>query len=188
MRALLTAIALFTSGVTPTEALKARDAEIRAALPPKGQEATATERAKLEKIITRTIDMRAMAEAALGERWKKMTEKQRSRLLGAFEKRFRSAGSDQVDSLRNTKIDYQAEEEAGSVVKVPTSVTVQDEPTQIVYSMRRDKDGWRIVDIAVDGVSTVENYRSSFGRVIAKEGVDGLIQRLERGPSGSRKS
>ncbi len=184
MRALLTAIALLTTAGAPTEALKARDAEIRAALPPSGREASAAERAKVERIITRTVDLRAMAEAALGERWKKMTEKQRKRLIGAFEKRFRSAGSDQLDSFRDTKIEYQPEEQAGGAVKVPTRVVVQGEPTQIVYTMRQEKEGWRIVDISVDGVSTVENYRSSFGRVIAKEGVDGLIQRLERGPTG----
>ncbi len=184
MRALLTAMALFTSAGAPTEALRARDAEIRAALPPPGREATAGERAKLEKIITRTIDMRGMAEAALGERWKKMTEKQRKRLIGAFERRFRAAGTDQLDSFRDTKIDYEPEEQASGGVKVPTRVMVQGEPTQIVYTMRQQKEGWRIVDISVDGVSTVENYRSSFGRVIAKEGVDGLIQRLEKGPTG----
>ena len=50
--------------------------------------------------------------------------------------------------------------------------------------MRQGKEGWRIVDITVDGVSTVENYRSSFNRVIAKDGVEGLIQRLEKGPTG----
>jgi ABC-type transporter MlaC component len=36
-------------------------------------------------------------------------------------------------------------------------------------------------DVVVDGVSTVENYRSSFNRVISKEGVDGLIKKLEKG-------
>jgi phospholipid transport system substrate-binding protein len=185
MRALLTAIALLAAAGSPTEALKARDAEIRAALPPPGREASAAERARVEKIVTRTVDLRAMAEAALGERWKKMTEKQRKRLVGAFEKRFRQAyGSDRLDSLRTTKIEYQPEQEGDGGVKVPTRVVVEGEPTQIIYTMRQERDGWRIVDIAVDGVSTVENYRSSFGRVIAKEGVDGLIQRLEKGPTG----
>jgi hypothetical protein len=34
------------------------------------------------------------------------------------------------------------------------------------------------VDIVVDDVSTVENYRSSFNRIIKKEGMDGCIARL----------
>ena len=66
-------------------------------------------------------------------------------------------------------------------MQVPTRVVVKGEPTDIAYRMRRSPGSWRIVDIIVDGVSTVENYRSSFPRVIQKEGVDGLIHRLERG-------
>jgi phospholipid transport system substrate-binding protein len=50
--------------------------------------------------------------------------------------------------------------------------------------MKRASQGWRIVDIVVDGVSTVQNYRSSFSRIIQKEGIDGLIKRLERGSAG----
>jgi phospholipid transport system substrate-binding protein len=185
MRALLTALALVAAGGSPTETLKARDAEIRAALPPEGRVATAAERTKLEKIVTRTIDLRGMAEEALGERWQKMTEKQRKRLTDAFESRFRKAyGSDKLDSLRSTEIEYQPERPANDAVQVPTRVVVEGEPTQIVYTMRQGKEGWRIVDITVDGVSTVENYRSSFNRVIAKDGVEGLIQKLEKGPTG----
>ena len=47
--------------------------------------------------------------------------------------------------------------------------------------MRRSAGDWRIVDIVVDDVSTVDNYRSSFGRIIKKEGMDGLINRLNKG-------
>jgi phospholipid transport system substrate-binding protein len=59
-------------------------------------------------------------------------------------------------------------------------VVVKGEPTEISYTMRHQKDGWRIVDITVDGVSTVANYRSSFARVISKDGVEGLIRKLEK--------
>ncbi len=195
MRAQLTAIALLVSvnaaaqaSITPTEILKARDSEIRASLPPTGRQPTAAERTRIEKIITRTIDLRAMVESAMAERWEKLTEKQRKRIIGAFERRFREAGADRLDGYRSTQVEYRPEEPDDAAIKVPTRVVVKGEPTDIIYTMRREKDGWRIVDITVDGVSTVENYRSSFRRVIAKEGVDGLIQRLEKGPAGSRKS
>lgn len=185
MRALLTTLVILAGGGSPTEALKARDAEIRAILPPTGREATTAERTKIEKIVTRFVDLRTMAQEALGERWQKMTEKQRKRLVAAFENRFRKAySSDKLGSLRSTEIEYQPERPADEAVQVPTRVTVDGEPTQIVYTMRQGKEGWRIVDITVDGVSTVENYRSSFNRVIAKDGVEGLIQRLEKGPTG----
>ncbi len=169
-----------------TNAVKERDAEIRAALPPEGAEVTPETRKKIEAIVTRAIDLRGMAEAALGPRWNTMTESQRKRLLAAFEARFRALSGSELDGYRTTKVEYRPEVDAGDgVVKVPTQVVVKGEPTEITYALRQDKGGWRIVDIVVDGVSTVENYRSSFSRVIAKDGVEGLIRKLEKGASAT---
>ncbi len=183
MRAAVILVALVLgAGEGPTETLRARDAEIRGALPSKGSAVTSEARRRIERIVTRAVDLRAMAEASLGARWKAMSEKQRKRLLAAFESRFRQTSGSELDTYRSTEIEYRPEAEVGQgLVKVPTRVVVKGEPTEITYTMRREAAGWRIVDITVDGVSTVENYRSSFARVITKEGVDGLIQRLERG-------
>jgi len=166
-----------------TDALKERDAEIRAALPERG-EPTPEARKKIESIITRTVDLEGMLQQALGARWKETAPKQRQRLVAAFEKRFRNLSGKELDSYRSTQVEYLPEKEEGGAVTVPTKVVVQGEPTEIAYAMKQEKGGWRIVDIVVDGVSTVQNYRSSFNRVIQKEGVEGLIKRLEKGAVG----
>ncbi|HTT69837.1 MAG TPA: ABC transporter substrate-binding protein [Anaeromyxobacteraceae bacterium] len=171
---------------TATEALRARDAEIRAALPPAGSEVTPATRKRVENIITRIVDVHAMVESAMAARWKQITEAQRKRLVTAFENRFRSTSGSEFDTYRSTEVAYEPEKvEAGRVV-VPTRVVVKGEPTDITYAMRQEGGAWRIVDIVIDGVSTVDNYRSSFARVISKEGVEGLIARLEKGPSTGR--
>ncbi|BDG10371.1 MlaC/ttg2D family ABC transporter substrate-binding protein [Anaeromyxobacter paludicola] len=181
--ALALLLAVAAAPGSATEALQARAAEVRAELPPKGEAITPAVRAKLEKLLTRTVDLRAMAKAALGHNWDKMTESQRKRLIGAFEKRFRSATTGDVEGYRSTEIAYKPEEKAGEdVVKVPTEMTIQGEPTEISYAMRKGSEGWRIEDIVVDGVSTVANYRSSFARIINKDGVEALISKLEKGP------
>jgi phospholipid transport system substrate-binding protein len=182
--ALLSGRAL-AAGESATQALQARDAEIRAALPPQGAEVSPQVRKRLEAIVTRAVDLRAMVEASMGKHWATTPEKQRKRLIAAFENRFRSTSGKEFDTYRSTQLEYRPEvDEGGAVVQVPTKVVVKGEPTEIAYRMRRGASGWRIVDIVVDSVSTVENYRSSFARVIQKEGVEGLIRRLERGSAG----
>ncbi len=167
-----------------TEALQQRAAEVRAELPAKGEPITPPVRAKLEKLLTKTVDLRGMVKAALGPHWDKMTESQRRRMVGAFEKRFRSATTGDVEGYRSTELAYKPEERSGEFVKVPTEMVIQGEPTEVSYAMRKGPEGWRIEDIIVDGVSTVANYRSSFARVIQKDGVEALIARLEKGPQG----
>jgi len=184
------ALALLSGGAlaaeqSATEALQARDAEIRAALPPPGAEVSPQVRKRLEAIVTRAVDLRAMVQAAMGKYWATTPEKQRKRLVAAFENRFRSTSGKEFDTYRSTQIEYRPEvAEGGGVVQVPTKVVVKSEPTEIAYRLRQGAGGWRIIDLVVDGVSTVENYRSSFARVIQKEGVEGLIRRLERGSAG----
>ena len=172
-----------------TETLKARDAEIREALPPAGDAITPEIRRKLETILTQAVDLRAMVQAAMGKHWAEASEKQRRRLTSAFENRFRKASGGELDSYRSTQIEYRPEvAQSDETVLVPTKVAVKGEPTAIDYTLRRETAGWRIVDIAVDGVSTVENYRSSFSRLIAKEGIDGLIEKLEKAGPGPKAS
>jgi len=38
---------------------------------------------------------------------------------------------------------------------------------------------WKVFDVALDGVSLVRNYRSSFRSELARHGIDGLIASIE---------
>jgi phospholipid transport system substrate-binding protein len=52
------------------------------------------------------------------------------------------------------------------------------QPVPIDYQMHKTPEGWKIYDIAVEGISLVLTYRSEFDQVVKQEGVDGLIKRL----------
>jgi phospholipid transport system substrate-binding protein len=166
--------------VSATEALKARDAEIRAALPPKGQPVTPPVRQKIEVILTKLVDLEGMAKATLGKHWDTQTPVKQKEFLDTFLSSFRSALSGDLDAYRRSATTFEAEQSANGSVRVPTMLVIKDEPTEVVYTMKKDDSGWRILDITIDGVSTIENYRSSFGRIIQKEGFDALIQRLRK--------
>src|SRR5512138_425188 len=141
-----------SAGDGASDALQARAEEIRAVLPPKGTEMTPAQRKKVESLVTKTIDLRAMLQSALGPRWNQLTEKQRKRMQAAFETRFRATTTGDLDPYRSTQIEYRPEVESGDgVVNVPTRVVVKGEPTDITYAMKEGKDGWRIVDIIIDG-------------------------------------
>jgi len=183
LKTLLLILALGTADAgSATATLKARDAEIRAALPAKGQTLSPAARQKMETILTRAVDLEGVARSALGKNWDEATPAQRKKFMDAFKQRFRKATADEfTDDYRGTEVKYLPEQPDGDAVKVPTEVVIKGEPTRIDYVMRRQGSEWRITDIIVDDVSTVENYRSSFGRIIKKEGMNGLIARLNKG-------
>jgi len=181
MRPAIALVLTLAAGGTATEALRERDAEIRAALPPAGQELSEAERRRIETIVARIVDTHEMLESALSTRWVTLTEDERQRLLVAFERRFRALGASELDSLREARIEYLPERSRGPLLVVPTRVRVREKTNEVNYTMRETASGWRIVDMVIDDVSMVDNYRTSFARIIRRESVEALIHRLEGG-------
>ena len=44
--------------------------------------------------------------------------------------------------------------------------------------MHTSGGNWKVIDIAIDGVSLVGTYRGEFGSEIRKNGLDSLIRKL----------
>ena len=52
-------------------------------------------------------------------------------------------------------------------------------PLTRMQEQRKTPEGWKIFDIAVEGVSLVLTYRAEFESITRTSGVDGLIKRLQ---------
>jgi phospholipid transport system substrate-binding protein len=163
-----------------TDILKARDAEIRKSLPAAG-DLTASARNELQDAVMKIVDTEAMAKASLGKTWETESKPEQKRFLKVFDSRLRQAVTQEVDFFNASQIDYQPEKQVPAGTEVPTQMTAKGDVTQVDYVLKKVGSAWRIIDIIVDGVSTTQNYRSSFGKVIAKEGWNGLIARLAKG-------
>jgi ABC-type transporter MlaC component len=116
--------------------------------------------------------------------------------VSAFSAFFKKASEGEIDSFRNSTITYDKETAAGDDVQVSTTLTTyradagagatdasgggsgSGEPTPVVYTLRQEGTKFKIVDITIDGASTVEGYRSSFGKIFDKDGIDGVIAKL----------
>ena len=48
----------------------------------------------------------------------------------------------------------------------------------IDYKMATTPGGWKIYDVAIDGVSLVTKYRDSFAEQVRTGGIDGLVKML----------
>ena len=171
---------LATAPQSATDILKARDAQIRKTLPASG-DLTPSARDQLQDAVMKIVDTEAMAKASLGKTWESESPAEQKRFLKVFDRRLRQAVTQEVDFFNSSQIDYKAELQTSEGTQVPTEMTVKGDVTKVDYVLRRIGSGWRIVDIVVDGVSTTANYRTSFGKVIAKEGWNGLIARLSKG-------
>ena len=54
-----------------------------------------------------------------------------------------------------------------------------EEPLRLDWRVRQTGRGLKVIDIAAEGVSMLTTKRSEFTSLVAREGVDALIGRLE---------
>lgn len=141
--------------------------------------------AEVEKLINAVIlpnfDFTQMSRWTLGKAWKTIpTEKQelftdqfRTMLVGTY--------ATALIEFDNQKIDVKPAitSKNPKLVFVPTVITQANaDPLEIRYMMMDGAEGWKVVDIAIGGVSLIKNYRASYAAQIRKEGVDALIEKL----------
>ena len=46
--------------------------------------------------------------------------------------------------------------------------------------MKRKSADWYAYDVMIEGVSLVNNYRNSFSEIVKKDGIEGLLEDVQR--------
>lgn len=122
-----------------------------------------------------------MAQLAVGRHWSKASPAQQQVLVKEFRTLLVRTYSSSLTSYRDQRIDYRPAKLAPGDTDVTVKTVVNQpggQPIPIEYSLEKGADGWKVYDVAVDSVSLVTNYRSSFSQEIQSRGVEGLIKTL----------
>ncbi len=173
-----------TNDLAPDELVKNTTQEVISVIK-QDKDIQAGDRAKIyalveEKVLTH-FDFRRMSQLAMGKNWRQATPEQQEALIKEFRSLLvrtyavsLSQYRDQKIEVKPTKLDADAKD---ATVK---SVFLQNgrEPVTVDYVMYKLPTGWKVFNITVEGVSLVENYRSTFNEQVRKSGVDGLIKTL----------
>jgi phospholipid transport system substrate-binding protein len=139
----------------------------------------AKRRAAIKEIIGRNFDFDRMAEGALRSRWNTLDEKQRTQFKGLFRDLFQDSYTRLVlNFLKQEKILYTDEEVRQDGAMVKTVILRTQEQIPVDYFLAPAKQGWRVHDVKIDGVSIVENYQRSFARVIKRESYSALLEKM----------
>jgi phospholipid transport system substrate-binding protein len=135
----------------------------------------------VEAKILPIFDFNRMTQLVIGKHWPRATAQQKESLVAEFRNLLVRTYSSALTAYTNQSIEYKPL----AVKPDDTDVTVHSEihqpggqPIPIDYSMYKTAFGWKIYDVAIDGVSLVTNYRSSFSSEIRQKGIDGLIKTL----------
>jgi phospholipid transport system substrate-binding protein len=133
-----------------------------------------------EKVLP-YIDFEDATRLAVGRAWSQATPEQKKRLVSEFRNMLVRTYSNAIQAYQGQtlKVLPSRGEPKGDEATVRTQfVRAGGQPLPIDFQMRKTEKGWKVFDIAVEGVSLVLTYRSEFDAVVKQEGIDGLIKRL----------
>ena len=139
-------------------------------------------RAKIEEIVYANVDFETLSRLVMARNWKTMTETQQKDFMDQFKKHLSVTYSRNIDNYRNEGVKVMGDrEEARGDRTVQTMIVRGDgaDANILVDYRLREKDGrWYIIDVIVEGVSLVANFRSQFQDIVAGGDAQKLIDLL----------
>ena len=136
----------------------------------------------IDQLILPRFDFKRMSQWVLGPHWRSASATQRENFAMAFKDLLVRSYSKALIEFRNRNVEFLAPRIRGD-----DEVTVRAQVDQgggpkvpIDYEVVRNGDGWKVYDVAINGVSLVINYRSSFSQEVKRSGIDGLIERIKQ--------
>ncbi len=133
-----------------------------------------------EKVLTH-FDFRRMSQLAMGKNWRQATPEQQEAIIKEFRSLLVRTYAVSLSQYRDQKIEIKPtklEPDAKDATVKSLFIQSGREPVTVDYLMYKIPAGWKVFNITVEGVSLVENYRSTFNDQVRKNGVDGLIKTL----------
>ena len=138
-------------------------------------------------LVKERFDEEAFARRALGAHWKKRTKEEKQEFVEIFSDLLERTYLKKIDdylakagNFSGKNILYLNETVKGRYVIVKTKVIINKE-TQIpvLYLFTKKQGNWLAVDIAIEGVSLVKNYRAQFKEILANSSFKELITKLK---------
>ncbi len=133
-----------------------------------------------EKVLPH-VDFEEATRLAVGRSWRQASPEQRKQLVTEFRKMLVRTYSNAISAYQGQtlKVLPSRGKQSDDDTAVHTQfVRAGGQPLPIDFQMRKTDQGWKIYDIAVEGVSLVLTYRSEFDAVVKQSGIDGLIKRI----------
>ncbi len=133
-----------------------------------------------EKILP-NFDFERISRLVLGKAWRTATDDQKTQFKYEFKNLLLRTYAVALSKYKDQKIEYKPlrMKPTNEIVTVKTEIIQSGaQPIDVDYALAKQDNGWLVIDIIIEGVSLVTNYRSQFASEIKRNGMDSLIKEL----------
>ena len=138
-------------------------------------------RQKIQDIAYANIDFPTLSQLTLGAQWHGLSEVQRADFMKEYRTHLANTYRSMIDNYNNEQVKTlgDREEPRGdrTVITKVTDPKTNDE-FKVDYRVRHKPEGWKIIDITIEGVSLAANFRAQFAEIMNNGGFEQLMKML----------
>jgi phospholipid transport system substrate-binding protein len=140
---------------------------------------TDEKRRQLETVVYANVDFEVVSRLVLARNWTRFSEAERAEFTREFKAHLSRTYGRNIDNYKNERVEILSDRaEARDDWTVRTRVQRDSDAILVDYRLRATDGTWRIIDIIVEGVSLVANFRSQFQEIVAQDGPAQLLKML----------
>jgi phospholipid transport system substrate-binding protein len=140
----------------------------------------AEKRARIEEIAVEKFAWTTMSRLVLARNWRKLSEPQQAEFVEEFRKHLSLTYGRRLEQIGDERVDIgQARVASNGDVTVRTTIIGGTADGVVIdYRLRSIEGDWKAIDVIIEGVSLVSNFRSQTRDIVSSSGTDGLIAKL----------
>jgi phospholipid transport system substrate-binding protein len=165
---------------SPKEVVRQLSDAVIAVLQEKDLSADA-KREKIRGIVVGYVDFQTMSRLILARNWNGLDDAKKKEFVDEFKQNLSVTYGKNVETYNNEKVQITGDRDEGrGDWTVQTKILRPQGGADILvdYRLRQLNGEWKVIDLVIERVSLVSNYRSQFQEVIANGGIDHLLQLL----------
>ena len=134
--------------------------------------------AAFREVMVEGFDIPIVSRFVLGRHWRTATKEQRREyraifvdfIVRVYASRFDSYGGEQF-SVRSVIDD----ESGDKIVRAQIVRPSGGNPIGVDFRVRMRDEGYKVIDVSVEGISMLHTHRVEFASVVNRKGIDGLL-------------
>jgi phospholipid transport system substrate-binding protein len=137
-------------------------------------------RGRLEELAYQRFDFERMSRLVLARSWKKLSEQQRTDFEAEFKRHLALTYGRNLESYadEDLAVGDLRKHSNGDITVESSVVGGNNDGARVDYRMRERDGKWYAIDVIVEGVSLISNFRSQVQEIISNKGADRLIETL----------
>jgi phospholipid transport system substrate-binding protein len=138
---------------------------------------------KLAPVLGSTYDLALMSKIAVGQNWNSLSAAEQQSIVAAFARMTTATYANRFDDFAGEQFEVlqTADQPNGDKIVKTRIVQSNGEAVQLNYLMRNTGNGWKIIDVYLNGtISELASRRAEFGAILRSGGPNALVSALTK--------